>query len=120
MLLPLTIVLCALSVVLLAAAGWYAARDRLFDDWLLGTIALVEIGLLVQVVRGLMVMGGIADGAERATFAAYLLTLPVVPVGTAFIAIKEKSRWSMGAVAIGAVGVFVMVARLQQIWDLHG
>ncbi len=119
MLLPLTYVLGGLSVLLVGVAGWYAARDRLFDDWLLGAALLIEVGLLVQLVRGLLVMGEIGDSGERATFAAYLLTLPVVPVGTAFLAIKEKTRWSMGAVAIGAFGIFVMVARLQQIWELY-
>ena len=119
MLLPLTYVLCGLSVLLLAAAGWYAARDRLLDDWLLGAVLLLEVGLLVQLVRGLVVMGEIGDAGERATFAAYLLTLPVVPLGTAFLALKEKTRWAMGAVAVGAFGIFVMVARLQQIWGLH-
>ncbi len=99
--------------------GWYAARDRLLDDWLLGAALLLEVGLLVQLVRGLVVMGEIGDAGERATFAAYLLTLPVVPLGTAFLALKEKTRWAMGAVAVGAFGIFVMVARLQQIWGLH-
>ncbi len=113
----LTYVLVGLSVVLLAGAGWYAARDRLFDDRLLAVAALVELSLLVQLVLGLAGLGRIGDPAERATFAAYVVSLPVIPVGTAFVAIKEKSRWSMGAVAVGAFAVFVMVVRLQQIWD---
>ncbi len=116
----LTYVLCGLSAGLLAMAGWYAARDRLFDDRLLAVAAVVEVGLLVQLVTGLIGLGRIADTAQRATFVAYLLTLPVIPVGTAFLAIKEKTRWSMGTVAVGAFGVLVMVVRLRQIWGGHG
>ena len=115
----LTYILCGLSAVLLAMAGWYAARDRLFDDRLLAVAGVVEIALLVQLVTGLIGLGRVAGTAERATFVAYLLTLPVIPVMTAFFAIKEKTRWSMGAVAVGAFGVVVMVVRLQQIWGGH-
>jgi len=118
-LLWLTLALSGLSVLLLLAAGWYAARDRLIDDVLLGASAVLVVGLVVQLVRGLTVMGAITDASERATFVAYLVTLPFVPVATAFLAIKEKSRWSMGALAVGAFGVFVMVVRIQQIWELH-
>ena len=119
MLAPLTVVLCGLSVVLLGMAGWYAARNRLFDDPLLVVAALIEVGLVVQLVRGLVGMGHIANTAERATFVAYLVALLVVPPGTVFVAIKEKTRWSMGATAVGAFAVFVMVVRLQQIWSTH-
>jgi len=116
---PLTYLLCGMSVILLGLAAVYAVRDRIFDDWVLAVSGLIEVGLLVQLVRGLVGMGRIADTAERATFAAYLLTLPVVPVAAVYLAIKEKSRWSMGAVAVGGFAVFIMVVRLQQIWDGH-
>jgi acetylornithine/succinyldiaminopimelate/putrescine aminotransferase len=62
--------------------------------------------------------GAIGDGDERATFAAYLVTLVVVPIGTGFLALKEKTRWAMGAVAVGAFAVAVMTIRCQQIWDV--
>ncbi|HYN30802.1 MAG TPA: hypothetical protein VES95_13180 [Dermatophilaceae bacterium] len=117
MLTALTYAVTGLSLLLLAMAAWYAWRERLLDDRMLVVAALVELGLLVQLVRGLAGLGDIGDGDERATFAAYLVTLPFVPPGTAFLAIKEKSRWAMGAVAVGAFAVAVMTLRLQQIWD---
>jgi hypothetical protein len=116
---PLTYAVTGLSFVLVGLAGWYAWRERLLDDWVLGLAAVVEVGLVVQLVRGLAGLGEIADGNEQATFAAYLVTLPFVPPGTAYLAIKEKSRWSMGAVAVGAFAVAVMTLRLQQIWDAN-
>ncbi len=121
MLLPLTVALYVASAVLALMAGWYAWRDRLIDDRLLLVAALLELGLLVQAVVVLVSVGDVAGGgAEKATYAAYGLTLPFVPPFVAFLAIKEKTRWAMGVVAAGAFAVAIMTGRLQQIWDLHG
>ena len=120
MLEPLTIAIIALSVLLLVVSVAYAARDRLIDDWLLAVVGLVEVGLLVTLVGGLSDLSHITVPAERATFVAYLVSLPVIPVGTAFLAIKEKSRWAMGAISVGAFAVAVMTARLLQIWMTNG
>src|SRR5687767_1847426 len=108
-----------LATVLLLVAGVYAWRDRLIDDKLLAIVALVELGLLVQLVVGLIRLGGIDDSTEQATFAAYLISLPVIPVGTGLLAIKEKTRWAMGSLAVGAFAVAVMTARCLQIWTTH-
>ncbi|MBK9476197.1 MAG: hypothetical protein IPL94_08090 [Tetrasphaera sp.] len=114
----LSYVVIGLAVLQLVVSGGYALRDRLVDDRLLLISALVLVGLLVLMVQCLGGMSRIPDETERLTFAAYAVSLPFVPVGTAFLAIKEKTRWSMGAVAIGAFGVAVMTARLLQIWQV--
>lgn len=107
------------SALLMVVAGVYAVRDRLFDDLLLALVVLLELGVIVQAFRGLTPMGAIADTDERATYAAYLLTLPFVPIGIGWLALKEKTRWAMGALAAGAFAVAVMSIRCQQIWSLH-
>jgi len=117
---PLTYAVVGLSVVLLLLTSVYAVKDRLIDDRVLLVAALLEVALIVQLVIGLLGLDQIEDPAETATFAAYLVSLPVIPVGTAFLAIKEKSRWAMGSLAVGAFAVAVMTARLQQIWTLNG
>ena len=119
MLFPLTVVVCAASLLLMVLAGVHAYRDRLINDLVLGLAALVFLGTLVQVVIGLVRMSAIEEGSEIATFVAYLVTLPFVPVVTSFLAIKDKSRWAMGSIAVGAFAVLVMTARLQQIWNLN-
>ncbi|GGL43441.1 hypothetical protein H9L10_07375 [Phycicoccus endophyticus] len=116
MIAALTYVVVAVSVTLCLAAVWYAVRDRLIDDRLLAVAALLELGVVVLLVAGLLGLGRIGDATERATFVAYLVSLPVIPVGTALLAIKEKSRWAMGSMAVGAFAVGVMTARLLQIW----
>jgi hypothetical protein len=117
---PLTVLVFAAASVLALAAGWYAWRDRLVDDRLLLAAALLELGLLVQLVVCLVNVGEVAGGADQATFAAYAISLPFVPPAVAFLAIKEKTRWAMGVIAAGAFAVAVMTGRLQQIWDLRG
>jgi hypothetical protein len=117
---PLTYAVVGLASVLFLASVYYAVRDRLIDDKVLAVAALLELGLLVQLVVGLLGLGEIENSTERATFAAYLVSLPVIPVGTALLTIKEKSRWAMGSLAVGAFAVAVMTARLQQIWNLNG
>lgn len=116
---PVTWTVVGLSTLLVVVATVYAWRDRLLDDRLLALLALVELGLLVQLVAGLVGMGEVGDSTERATFAAYLVSLPVIPIGTGLLALKEKTRWAMGSLAVGAFAVAVMTARCLQIWSLH-
>jgi len=119
--LPLTVAVFVAALLLMAVAGWYAVRERPVDDRLLLVGALVELGLLAQAVVSLTHVREVAGGGgEQATFTAYALTLPFVPPATLFLALKEKTRWAMGVVVVGAFGIAVMTARLQQIWDLGG
>jgi hypothetical protein len=116
---PLTYVVVGLACVLLVASAYYAVTDRLVDDRLLAVVGLVELGVLVMLVLGLVGLGHVTDSTEKATFVAYLVSLPVIPVGTAFLTIKEKSPWAMGSMAVGAFAVAVMAVRLQQIWNTY-
>ena len=119
MIVGLTILVCAASLILMVLAAGYAYRDRLINDLLLGVAVLVLLGTLVQAGVGLARMSAIDDESELATFVAYALTLPFVPLITTFLAIKDKSRWAMGSIAVGAFAVLVMTIRLQQIWNVY-
>ena len=120
MFVPLTVAIVVLATVLFVAAVYYAIRDKLVDDRLLAVAALLELGLVVQLVAGLVGISHIEDSTEKATFVAYLVSLPLIPISTALLTIKEKSRWAMGSLAVGAFAVGVMAARLQQIWNMYG
>jgi hypothetical protein len=118
---PLTVVVLVAAVALMAVAGWYAARSRLLDDRLLLVAAVLELGLVVQLVVALVNVGDVAGGGgEKATFASYAVTLPFLPPAAVFLALKEKTRWAMVTVVVAGFAVAVMTARLQQIWDLGG
>lgn len=106
-----------LAALIILVAAIYAYCDRLIDDVMLALLALLEVGVIIQLVRGIGGLDQVADPSQRMTLLAYLVSLPVVPLGTAFLAIKEKSRWSMAAIAVGAFAVAVMMVRCQQIWD---
>jgi hypothetical protein len=117
---PLTVVVLVATGLLALLAGHHLLRRRLVDDPIVLTGAAIEVALLVQLVVGLANASAIADGAERATFIAYLFTVLVVVPATVFIAIKEKTQWSMAVVLGGAVVVAILVARLEQVWSVHG
>ncbi|HEX5968194.1 MAG TPA: hypothetical protein VFY88_06960 [Intrasporangium sp.] len=119
MLAPLTVSLLVASGVLGLIAGHHLARRRRVDDLLLLVGAAIELGLVVQLVYGLTQAGAIADGSERATYVAYLVTVLVILPVTIYIAIKEKTQWAMAVVLGGAVVVAILIARLQQIWSLN-
>lgn len=115
---PLSTLVVALSVGVMCLALLYALRERLINDGLLLLLAVLEVALVVQVVVGMAHLGRLSD--EKATFAAYVLTLPFLPPVTTLLAIKEKSRWAMVTIAVGTFAVAVMTVRLGQIWTAHG
>lgn len=119
MIVPLSVGVIALAVAWFLIAAWYAWRDRLIDDLLLGLAALVEAGLIVLAVLAAKGFRSIDPGSEGATFLAYALSLPVVPVMATLLAIREKTRWAMGVTVVAAFTVAVMTSRIAQIWNLY-
>ncbi|MEI2779593.1 MAG: hypothetical protein V9G19_27265 [Tetrasphaera sp.] len=101
-------------------AAWLAWRDRLINDPLLLLAVLVEVGLIALAIVALTTFGRVDPAAEGATYLAYALSLPTVPPLVTLLAIREKTRWSVGACVLGAFAVAVMAARIAQIWNLHG
>lgn len=119
MLQPLTVVVLVATGLLALLAAYHLLRKRLVDDPIVLVGAAVELALVVQLVVGLIRSSAIPDGAERATFVAYLFTILVVVPATVVIAIKEKTQWAMAVVLGGAVVVAILVARLEQVWSTH-
>lgn len=109
----------ALSVVWLLPCAWLAWRDRLINDALLLVAVLVEVALVALAVVSLARFRQVDPASEGATLLAYALSLPAVPPLVTLLAIREKTRWAMGACVIGAFTVAVMAARIAQIWNLH-
>lgn len=120
MLVPLTTVVIIAVGVLGAQALLYLLLDRLVDDAMLLVTAIVEVALVVLAVVTAVVQGQVSGTGQGATMLAYALTLPILPPIVVFIALKEKTRWTMGVVIAGAFTVGVMAYRIIQIWQLHG
>jgi len=115
----LSMLVVAAAVAWGASAAWLAWRDRLINDPLLILAVLVEAGLIVLAIVAASTFRRIDPAAEGATYLAYALSLPAVPPLVTLLAIREKTRWAMGACVIGAFTVAVMAARIAQIWNLH-
>jgi hypothetical protein len=87
---------------------------------LAGVVVLLEAGLLVQAVIGVVAMLGSDRELDRATFVGYLVGVAVVlPLGAVW-SLAERSRWGAGVLTVTCVSVPVMILRLNQLWAGHG
>ncbi len=88
------------------------------NDITILSVAVVELFLLVYAVAaGVRQAGGEPVLGEAWEFWGYLLTALVLPVGAFWWAILERSRWSNLVLAAAGLAVFVMLVRMEQIWD---
>ena len=115
----LSVVVIAVCVVYGLVAAGYAIRDRILDDRLLLLLGVLEVLLVVQAVVGVVLGARAGRDFEAPVFYSYLLTVPFVAPCAGFLAIKDKSRWSMGVVVGSAFVVGVFIGRLNQIWTPH-
>jgi hypothetical protein len=119
----------ALTVVALAAAAWALVLAVLDHPitlrtkptlGLAGVVVLLEAGLLVQAVIGVVAMLGSDRELDRATFVGYLVGVAVVlPLGAVW-SLAERSRWGAGVLTVTCLSVPVMILRLNQLWAGHG
>lgn len=83
---------------------------------LLGFLGLIELGLLVQVVLGLVALAGDHRPIESVTFVCYLIGSLLILPAAAWWARTEKSRWGVGVLLIACLVVPVMILRMNQVW----
>lgn len=108
-------VVCLLSTLLCVGAALVRQPP---NDITILAVAAVELFLLVYAGAGtIRQISGEPVVGEAWEFWGYLLTALLIPVGAFWWAILERSRWSN--LVLGAVGVtiFVMLVRMEQIWD---
>lgn len=83
----------------------------------LSLTALVELGLIVQLVVSIvLVAGGARAKNDTVEFFAYLIVALMIPAGAAFWAIVERTRWSTMVLGVSAITAAIMLGRMQQIW----
>jgi hypothetical protein len=86
---------------------------------LIGLLAALEIGLLVQAVVGVVRMLGLDGEIDRLSFVGYLAGPPLIlPVAVVWSA-AERTRWSAGVLVVACASAPVMVLRLGQVWSGH-
>lgn len=114
---PLQTALIALSLLLAAVATAYVVLDRPTGPVLLTMLALLESGLLLQAVVGIVQLATGDRDVNGLVFVGYLLgTLLFVPAAT-FWALGERSRAGTAALIVLGLVVPVLVLRVQQVWS---
>jgi len=115
-----------LTYVALAAAVWAAVLvvgnkpidlRKWHGLWLIGLVALLELGLLVQLVVGIVRMATDDRDLETATFLGYLITTLLIPPIAGFWSLAERTRWGPVVMVVGCLTIPVLILRLGQVWD---
>ncbi len=109
-----------LSVLAAVIAMWLVVlivRDRLPDDYLFGALALLEVGLLGQLVVGLVQVFGDTGALNVAAYVGYLIGLVLV-LPIAFVwSMGERTRSGTAVLLVGVIVVPVLFLRLHQLWS---
>jgi hypothetical protein len=117
-----------LTYLALGAAVWAAAlmivgKPVQVNTWhglgALGLPALLEIGLVVQLVVGLVNLFTADRELDGFSFVGYLVGPVLIVPLAGFWALAERTRWGPGVLVIGCLAVPVMILRLGQVWEAH-
>jgi len=120
MILWFTIVQVAVAV----AAGLFCIvaglAGRRPSDWTVGSLAVVELLLVVQVVIAIVSpFAGNGPTGSVLEYWVYLVSAVLLPLGAVAWALLERSRWSTVIMGIASLSVAVMVWRMQVIWTVQ-
>jgi hypothetical protein len=87
------------------------------DDVSLGSLVLVELLLVVQLVISIIApfVGNAASG-NVPEFYTYLISALIIPPAAAVWALVERTRWSTVVLGVAALAIAVMVYRMNAIW----
>lgn len=100
--------------VTLFALGFAKRKPSLLS---LTLVALVELGLFIQLIVSIvLVAGGARAKSDTIEFFGYLIVAMMIPPAAAFWALVERTRWSTMVLGLSAATVAIMLARMQQIW----
>jgi hypothetical protein len=86
--------------------------------WSVGSLALIEGMLLVQLAASIVtVSAGAQANGDTVEFFGYLITALLVPAAAVAWAVIERTRWSTLVLGVAAFTVAVMLVRMWQIWS---
>jgi len=109
-------VLCGLTALVLVVE---IVLDRKPGNVSFAGLVLVEAGLVVQLVWGVVRVVDDHAGVSVGTYLGYLVgTLVILPVGFVWSA-SEKTRSGTAVLLVAVLVVPVLCLRLHDIWSLH-
>ena len=120
MILWFTYVELAAAVVagLLCIVAGLAGRPP--GDVTVGSLALVELLLLAQIVIAIVApFAGNPPTGSLLEFWVYLVSAALLPPAAVFWALLERGRWSTVIMGVAALSVAVMVWRMHAIWTIQ-
>lgn len=116
----LHLVLGVLSGVIALGLLVLILRNRIPGGVVMILLGVLELGLVVQLVLGIVRIAGDHAGVPVGEYLGYLLaSLLLLPVGVIWSA-GERTRSGTAVLLVAVLVVPVMFLRLNQIWSLHG
>jgi hypothetical protein len=101
--------------IILGLVGWRP------NDLTMGFAGVVELLLIVQLAVTISApLTGNQPTGSLIEFYLYLVTALLIPLGAAFWAIADRSRWSTVVLGVAMLAIAVMLYRMSQIWFLQG
>ncbi|OAN43462.1 hypothetical protein [Microbacterium sp. H83] len=111
------VAIAALAGVLCVTLGLVGRRP---SDLSVGSLALVEVLLVVQVVVAIIApFVGNPPVGDLLEYWVYLVSAVLLPVGAVLWALMERSRWSTVILGVAAIAVGIMVWRMHVIWTIQ-
>jgi hypothetical protein len=115
----LQIVLAVLCLIIALQLAVLIALDRLPDRLTVVLLALLEVGLVAQLVVGLAMVFDDHRGVSVATYVGYLVgALAILPLAAGW-SWSERNRNGTGVLLVGVIVLPVLFVRLHDIWSTH-
>lgn len=108
------VAVASLAGVVAIVAGLAGRRP---SDLTVGSLALVELLLIAQVVVAVVApLAGNPPTGSILEYWVYLVSAVLLPPAAVVWALLERSRWSTVIMGVAALSVAIMVWRMQVIW----
>lgn len=109
----------ALTGLCLLAAIWVVGLlvfNKLANDLLFGLLGLIEVGLVVNLVLGIVRFANDADRTSGVEYIGYLVGVLLILPAAVLWSLAERNRGGTGVLLIGVLLVPFMFYRLAEIW----
>ena len=116
---PVQLVLAAASVVVALWLVVLIVLDRLPGDPVFGALVVLEVGIVVQLVIGMVRVFGDHPGVNVAAYVGYLVgALLALPIGFVWSA-GERTRSGTAVLLIAVLLVPFLSLRLHDLWTVR-